>query len=951
MAKKAQLPTDAPPLPDAAAPADAPAAGEQTVHLLSSAGQLEEVPVSQAPAKVAAGYTQPSPTELSNLLEKARFETLPAMATSAASGLLSIPTLGLSDQAKKLLPAAAQDYIQKSEEHNPGSNILGQAAGFAIPVGPVAEAIKGAGAVGERVAGKILLKGTEEAPGLLAKTAVGAAKAVGESVPLAVQQTISESDLGDPSQLGENLVHNLGANALAFGALGGAGALGVGLVPKAINGARGAIAKLGESIENRLPVLQEALGIGGSAAENAETLAGYVERGGQEAAVPHPGLEPDRNAVVRGFTDSLTDVNDQVHSVKGNLFSELRPADREANLKDLDPAPARAEGLRIMQEGDKMAGMLANDPLAYDGAMIRDFDKHLQRFYDVARNPEASAARLNQAQDELRSALGDYGGPNFNDSFAVKKTKQFLNDFRVNVVKPGLENESVYGPAAAAHAELNNALHEQRVAEDRFLPDVATKREQAGRFSKQYEINQGKVTTLINAGTAAKNDGRLDRMSEWLTANRKLLDVADKIAQRNQLLDKQVTRDGLRDLLEEAQAKQAAAVQFPTEQAKYNARANAFKKAGGVLPEPGSEARGDGSTSPRIQSPEADALHQGEVRAAGGPDYSAKPNPDGSVTPPSPHGVGGFGNLATPAILFGTGHPLLAATVAGKDLLKSAVKSLGDVNATAAMYGYIKGIANKAGDALDKGLDKLLRPTEKAVGKIAAVGATAKRADDEKSSQIATYQKRLEEVQKLSNPQTLLAHTDSLTGNLGDHAPNVSSAFAGTLARVIQTLGLNIEQPTIPGAFAPKWKPNNLEAAKFNTVYDLVADPINTTLRHVSAGTLLPLHVAALQSAYPTTLKQLQSKLLEKTSALGPKGINKLPYGRRQSLALIMGMPFDGTMQPAFIRGAQSVYMRENGGHGVGPPTKGVGQVAGNALLKQSQQTATGQQRLAMRKY
>jgi hypothetical protein len=134
--------------------------------------------------------------------------------TAAALGVARTASFGLSDAA--LAASGLAPAVSEVKERNPVSSLAGEVAGAFVPFGAGA----GAAMLGARAAA-----GTKAAlgtTGAVARYGSALAKGAVEGAAFGAGQGVSESALGDPSELVENIAANGLQGALYGGLLGGA---------------------------------------------------------------------------------------------------------------------------------------------------------------------------------------------------------------------------------------------------------------------------------------------------------------------------------------------------------------------------------------------------------------------------------------------------------------------------------------------------------------------------------------------------------------------------------------------------------------------------------------------------------------------------------------------------------------------------------------------------------
>jgi hypothetical protein len=158
------------------------------------------------------------------------------------------------------------------------------------------------------------------------------------------------------------------------------------------------------------------------------------------------------------------------------------------------------------------------------------------------------------------------------------------------------------------------------------------------------------------------------------------------------------------------------------------------------------------------------------------------------------------------------------------------------------------------------------------------------------------------------NPERMRAGLSSRSQRLEQDAPNTARALGAHLERAAAFLAARIP----PGARPPPaelqatlWEPrvSDGEKARFLRYVRAVDDP-RTVLADLESGALTTEAVEALREVYPETYADLQRTAFNAiTEADEP-----IPYDARLKLGLLLGIPTDPTLDPAFVAAMQASY-------------------------------------------
>lgn len=148
------------------------------------------------------------------------------------------------------------------------------------------------------------------------------------------------------------------------------------------------------------------------------------------------------------------------------------------------------------------------------------------------------------------------------------------------------------------------------------------------------------------------------------------------------------------------------------------------------------------------------------------------------------------------------------------------------------------------------------------------------------------------------NAAVVQDHIDRTVGNLGEVAPNVSSALATRMALTYGNLEKNapsprINQPSITPQFD---RPRFTEVAVRKFSQQIESDPISV-LDDMATGQLTRAKAQAMRENFPKLFEQVQTEVYNQAAELQ----ESMSYEKRQTLSILMGVPLDETQTPAFV--------------------------------------------------
>jgi hypothetical protein len=285
-----------------------------------------------------------------------------------------------------------------------------------------------------------------------------------------------------------------------------------------------------------------------------------------------------------------------------------------------------------------------------------------------------------------------------------------------------------------------------------------------------------------------------------------------------------------------------------------------------------------------------------------------------------------------------TGSPWLGAVLAGKvaDLAEDVLlrRLAGKLSQGAAAHSERLGAAvERFAKVAERGAQAAPLAATKVLGSVsyaspAAVVATPARAQAVATNErVKVYREREHELLSQvaagpdGRPTMTPAARRELHGRLAGVAavsPGLADKLESVAARRIEFLASRLpKRPDAGLAVGPdRWQPSSMDVARFARYVAAVEDPAGVVER-LGDGTLTPEDAEALREVYPETFAAVQAQLLDTLPTLR----ESLPYERRVSLSILLGVPVDPAMQPGVLRILQGNYAAEPGtGGGTAPP-------------------------------
>jgi hypothetical protein len=164
------------------------------------------------------------------------------------------------------------------------------------------------------------------------------------------------------------------------------------------------------------------------------------------------------------------------------------------------------------------------------------------------------------------------------------------------------------------------------------------------------------------------------------------------------------------------------------------------------------------------------------------------------------------------------------------------------------------------------------------------------------------------EIRRLAgSPTALVAKAHSIADDLPTFAPRHASAVASQLARVVTYLASKAPQGYTPrGALVP---PNaaprysDADLSKFLRTADAAMKP-EEALRK---GSLTRDEVECIKFVSPGMYQELRDRTMEQIAKMERDGkLKAMPYDQKLQIATLLGVPADGTLDPAFVQAVQA---------------------------------------------
>ncbi len=961
-----------------------------SVTLLSPSGQPVQIAGAEVPNALDQGFSLPSSQWFTTENERSKYGTgigneLKAGAAAAARGL----TLGVSDAALTQFGVASPETLEGLKKYNPDTSFLSEMAGNIAPalltggesavakaaaMTPAGLAARGGAAVTSGLEKALGVEAAETVAGKIAKSAIahGVGSAV-EGAAFGAGQGLSESVLGDPDHVGENILAGAGMGAMIGGGLGtGFGVVGGGI--KSILGARASkamteAANHDVAVEKVMNPAPENVNMPGSISEMEKKLADTQWAGFDASEItPAPRLREALH-IVGPLEHPL--IPEQIQAIESkpafDKYRALKETEAGQTLSQWEAAQKRELKGRLDYETAQLSPQkyVTSDPVKAGNELLDEFKtsyeatkkaegKIFNQFDDIAPNVRVSPADVIPKMAEAVPEI----------STMTRLTEDGALEIRPYSAKMGV-SKNVYDGVK----ELFNGVSEgASVAELRHLRNtlgdriniLAAPRDAAmlGRLKKsmldliedQFEKHAPNSGIREAFKNYAINEGERELLEKTLGGT-----FNDKASILKQIKAEEVGDKIFRNTNTIAAAK---AVLAPDVYDKLLANyiAENIEKY--------TDRAANGFSSRKFAS----WLKRDEVALRSAMEH--KPNlyeklsaltdimkilPDAPPVNPSGTAKTAF-NLAEILSHGATGVPGKVAEILKAKVESSETKAALDASLAAAKEGRAleerartysvmkkfeemnKSVSKKISEGIDYFFNKGGMKKLESI----AVPATIQSINTGKKSEKHTFHQIHDQVSKFAaNPSGYIDHISEVTSQIQNIAPKIADALTNTTTQGLQFLAQRLPQNPHYGdmlnAHVVKWEPSDTEKAQFMRYARAVTNPM-TVFADMANNRLTHEAVESLKTVYPKMYNQAVSHIAEKLSEVE----KQIPFQKRIQLSTFLGMPVDQMTQPKFAGDMQAAHefsqYKETGGMNMGGVSK---MSKSNSVMTDTQRTLT----------
>lgn len=369
--------------------------------------------------------------------------------------------------------------IRARAEANPVTHGVSEAGAFVGSMFfPVTKAVGLAGAVGK--VGELAEAGSKLA--LLPKIATTGIKAGAEMAALATSDELSKMVTGDPNQTLGSAATQIGLS----GIIGGAGGLALGAVSPLWNKTSN-ILGVDKTLSDFMGETKALQGVADPVATASNELTGRVaEADNMWQAMSDTKPEVLAQAMPKATAENVAKIDGQIQDIYGQVNDALKKADQSIKTKNAVP-------------------FLSED---------------LANFQQAVQATDATPADKFIALNKLKTTLQGYAKWATTEESTAKGA---LGRALSNVIKPALEDTSVWGAAGDVQKVTNGAISDLIDATKDFKGPITTK------TLGEAQIDPAKVQSLINQTNAGKISRKANVVGNYLDATQKYADAIRQV--------------------------------------------------------------------------------------------------------------------------------------------------------------------------------------------------------------------------------------------------------------------------------------------------------------------------------------------------------------------------------------------------------------------------------------
>ncbi len=244
-------------------------------------------------------------------------------------------------------------------------------------------------------------------------------------------------------------------------------------------------------------------------------------------------------------------------------------------------------------------------------------------------------------------------------------------------------------------------------------------------------------------------------------------------------------------------------------------------------------------------------------------------------------------------------------------MLSKAIRTRGNAAAAVALtkiadIGAVKHLMGTVDKAVGRAAKGLTTPAEAKGPRI--VGGSARGPRESKREPLAArYRTAIGKLDEMENQGSSVSERAmASTRDLAQHAPNVSQAFALSMARAAAFLSSKRPVPLMPADPYSARAPSVLDTDKaaFLRSYEAVTNPMSV-LRRFEEGTVTSEDAEALKETAPKVYAELQEAVMSEVAKRHAQG-KPMPFKQRVQMGLLFDVPADPCLDKATYKSLQA---------------------------------------------
>lgn len=921
-----------------------------TFQIKTPDGQKISISGAELPSYLQSGSSFYTAEDARKEAEEKEFTSAPEQLKTAAESALSGATFGLSDVALQKTGLVDPERAQLRQQYNPDVALVGEIGGAVAPallsggaglvgsatrVTPTALATTAGELAGKELAEFATRRITSPIAKKLAEGAVktGAGSAI-ESALYGVGKGVSEAALGKPEATAENILTDIGTNAVLGGLLGGslgAGTVGTGLVVK--KGSEKINKVIGDAVTEKGKANLIARSFGANERQiksiagndfKINTLNEVFAPALKGASTVDDFLDPALKKIDMDIVTQAPEVTaERVSSALGSIGDEigeiLKSSPDKVDAKSvIDTAKRRYAQLDPFVkndiEGRKIKAFIDEAESSFTKSIIDKVDEKIENkeFAEIVKNTLQNEEKLNTLSSRLQSIPEMIPNPEQSkkarDNFLYADLAKTLDDakkYQKEAVEGVVLLEKPIKPKAAKEFKTPEEYRAYLDSLDLF---EKSNLDYKGQMAKLDQANKNLKKAQDQFAKLSKKLEGVDYGSEVIT-NPEYIKIQDEIEEalvQNAMLIEQAkitpsilteTRNVVRNVGREMSAQDFWNAKKFYDKKIYRDSFAAPKDTPYIdfitqfkndLKDKTKDIIGSADTELLKKFEKANEVYSGlsTLDALVEHKIGKAANNTISLTDMLMGGVGAAAGS------FGGALPALALGAAA-----AGTRKLGREYGDRGMLLILDKLEKKnlsIGKITDEAIDSLLKTGKKSI----TVGVNAGSREDKNK----TYEEKLEGfTSQVNQIEEIKKNLDESLAPMALAAPETAVALRDKTINALDFLASKM--PKSKSGVLREYKPSEGEIDKFNR-YAVAIDNPKTIMTNLSSGYISPEEVEVLKQVYPELHSQLKEKAIEKLTDKQ----KKIPYQLRIQLQKLLDVKDDVNLQYQYTQALQASF-------------------------------------------